>query len=67
MSSLRDRTANATNPKAAAAIKTLERMGYTYHGGELWKPPPGKSAHCPACGYDLAPTPVFRTYPVSVR
>jgi hypothetical protein len=25
-----------------AAIKTLEFLGYTYHGGEQWKPPLGK-------------------------
>ena len=25
-----------------AAVKTLERLGYTYHGGEEWKPPLGK-------------------------
>lgn len=24
-----------------AAVKTLERMGYTYHGAQLWKPPLG--------------------------
>ena len=24
-----------------AAVRTLERMGYTYHDGELWKPPLG--------------------------
>lgn len=28
--------------RAAAAIATLERMGYTYHGAELWKPPLGR-------------------------
>ena len=28
---------------AAAAIKTLQSMGYTYHGAELWKPPIGPS------------------------
>lgn len=27
-----------------AATHTLERAGYTYHGGELWKPPVGPSA-----------------------
>lgn len=27
-----------------AAISTLENLGYTYHGGELWKPPLGE---CP--------------------
>ena len=25
-----------------AAVKTLENKGYTYHGGEIWKPPLGK-------------------------
>lgn len=29
-------------PAAGAAIKTLEALGYTYHGGEQWKPPLGK-------------------------
>jgi hypothetical protein len=24
-----------------AALKTLQRLGYTYNGGELWKPPLG--------------------------
>lgn len=28
---------------AEAAIKTLQRLGYTYHGAELWKPPLGES------------------------
>lgn len=28
--------------KNEAAIKTLERLGYTYHGGEQWKPPVGR-------------------------
>lgn len=27
---------------AGQAIATLKRMGYTYHGGELWKPPLGQ-------------------------
>ena len=27
---------------AQAAIKTLENLGYTYKGAELWKPPIGK-------------------------
>jgi len=30
--------------KALAACRTLEHSGYTYHGGELWKPPLGS---CP--------------------
>lgn len=25
-----------------AAIRTLERLGYTHSGGELWRPPLGK-------------------------
>ena len=25
-----------------AAQRTLEHLGYTYHGGELWKPPLGQ-------------------------
>jgi hypothetical protein len=29
--------------RADAAIATLERAGYTYHGAELWKPPLGKA------------------------
>ena len=28
--------------RSASAIRTLERMRYTYHGAELWKPPLGK-------------------------
>jgi DNA-directed RNA polymerase subunit RPC12/RpoP len=31
-----------TSPYAAAAIKTLEFLKYTYHGGEQWKPPLGE-------------------------
>jgi hypothetical protein len=30
--------------ESQAAIATLARLGYTYHGGELWKPPLGKPA-----------------------
>lgn len=33
---------SAKDGKGAAAIKTLESLGYTYNGGELWKPPLGK-------------------------
>ena len=29
-----------------AAVKTLESMKYTYHGGELWKPPLAKPPFC---------------------
>lgn len=25
-----------------AAIRTLEKLGYSWHGGELWKPPLGR-------------------------
>jgi hypothetical protein len=28
-----------TEAKAAAAMRTVIDLGYTYHGGELWKPP----------------------------
>jgi hypothetical protein len=31
-------------PVQVAAVKTLEHLGYTYHGAELWKPPIGKPA-----------------------
>lgn len=30
-----------TDQRLTAAIKTLEGNGYTYHGGEYWKPPVG--------------------------
>ena len=30
------------NRKQKAAMATLERLGYTYHGGEAWKPPLGE-------------------------
>lgn len=29
--------------KEGAAVETLESKGYTWHGGELWKPPLGKA------------------------
>lgn len=29
--------------KQNSAVKTLEALGYTYNGGELWKPPIGKT------------------------
>lgn len=31
----------APQPSAEAAIRTLEGLGYTYHGGQQWKPPLG--------------------------
>ena len=33
---------NCTFNEMVAAIRTLERKGYTYKGGELWKPPLSK-------------------------
>lgn len=30
-------------PKHTAAVSTLERLGYTYCGGEQWKPPLGQA------------------------
>lgn len=60
-----------------AACRTLERLGYTYHGAELWKPPLGNPAaqpgaqndplpmvlHCPKCGMQHidAPDPMQET------
>jgi hypothetical protein len=32
---------NLSVQKAIAAGRTLEKLGYTYHDGELWKPPLG--------------------------
>lgn len=28
--------------EALAAVETLERLGYTYKGGEIWEPPLGR-------------------------
>lgn len=28
-----------------AAVRTLQSLGYTYHGGEGWKPPLGPPPH----------------------
>ena len=33
---------NSAEQTATAAILTLQGKGYTYHGGQLWKPPIGK-------------------------
>ncbi len=30
-------------PKHTAAVSTLEHLGYTYCGGEQWKPPLGQA------------------------
>jgi hypothetical protein len=38
--------------EATAAINTLKFLGYTYHGGEQWKPPLGE---CPAWLNEPAP------------
>ena len=32
-----------TSPEMVAAKKTLESLGYTWEGGEVWKPPLGKA------------------------
>lgn len=37
-----------------AAAATLEKLGYTYHGGEVWKPPLGKPPHWALQPYQLA-------------
>jgi cell division protein FtsB len=37
------RRLQAENEAAQSAVKTLEQLGYTYHGGELCKPPLGKA------------------------
>lgn len=46
MRTLRERIACAlaAQDKHIAAARTLELLGYTYHGGELWKPPLGQPA-----------------------
>jgi hypothetical protein len=41
--------------EATAAINTLKFLGYTYHGGERWKPPLGE---CPAWLNEPAPVPL---------
>lgn len=33
----------AENERTKSAIKTLEHLGYTNHGGGVWKPPLGKA------------------------
>lgn len=33
----------AARTRERSAVKTLEALGYTYHGGEQWKPPLGKA------------------------
>ena len=50
-----------TDKEAIAAIRTLEMSGYTYHGGDLWKPPVGKR---PAWLDD--PTPEIRVAELSL-
>jgi hypothetical protein len=47
--------------KALSAIETLKRLGYTYHGGELWKPPLGKPRpSLPDAITDNSESPEFR-------
>jgi hypothetical protein len=45
-------TNEALKLEATAAIDTLKFLGYTYHGGERWKPPLGE---CPAWLNEPAP------------
>lgn len=45
-------SAPGQSEQQTVAIKTLEFLGYTYHGGEQWKPPLGKK---PAWLDDPAP------------
>ena len=35
---------------ADAAIRTLERVGYSWTGGQYWRPPLGKAPHFPEDG-----------------
>jgi hypothetical protein len=49
----------ASSSMSESAVRTLESLGYTYHGGELWKPPLGNcptflegSASLPKVGYE---------------
>ena len=42
-----------------SAVKTLEHLGYTYHGGEFWKPPLGK--YKPKNPFDEALLPDLKT------
>ncbi|WP_059415535.1 hypothetical protein [Cupriavidus basilensis] len=37
-------TGQPSEDKRDAAARTLERLGYTYHGAELWEPPIGSTA-----------------------
>lgn len=38
---------------AEAAIDTLKSLGYTYEGGEMWKPPIGACKPAPEAWYDM--------------
>lgn len=40
--------------EAEAAVRTLEHLGYTYHGGVYWKPPLGKKPLCLDTRYAMA-------------
>lgn len=43
-----------------AAVRTLERMGFTYHGGDLWKPPLGSApVGLGDCSFTLARDPSY--------
>lgn len=45
--------AEALPDGASQAVETLRRLGYTYHGGELWKPPLGVPRFLPDPGSDV--------------
>lgn len=55
LASLEEHIAKGTGAAAQAAMRTLQNLGYTYDGGEQWKPPLGRHASrdyvsCPICG-----------------
>ena len=39
---------NQLQSRVTAAESTLQQLGYTYHGGEQWKPPLGTLKHLTA-------------------
>lgn len=40
-----------------SAVRTLEKLGYTYHGGKYWKPPIGPRPDFDADGNIVIPQP----------
>jgi len=73
-------TCSGCDRSKEAAIKTLERLGYTYHSGEEWKPPLGENPFkkwkrhpfindqyvCPVC-YEIVNTGKICWYQVCPR